>query len=169
MAQGRLGPGDSFACEPELGPPGTVAGSDRHPCAHRRSIAQAPGATPCTTSVRAAAKAATVPRTSPDESIVLADALASLPVTPAATTSRVAVDNDRVRVVLFAFDTGEQLTEHTASVPVVVHLLRGTMRFEVAGEAHELTAGDVVYLAAEEQHALEAHEPALLSLVMVRA
>jgi quercetin dioxygenase-like cupin family protein len=39
---------------------------------------------------------------------------------------------------------------------------------QVAGADHELVAGDVVFLPAEAKHALEAHEPSLLSLVMVR-
>jgi quercetin dioxygenase-like cupin family protein len=107
-------------------------------------------------------------RTPASEPVVVAGTAAALPVTDAATTSRVLVDNDAVRVVAFSFDTGEQLTEHTASVPVVLQLLRGTMRVQVAGADHELVAGDVVFLPAEAKHALEAHEPSLLSLVMVR-
>lgn len=103
-----------------------------------------------------------------EESVVLTGVAEELPVTPQATTSRVAVDNEVVRVVLFAFDTGEQLTEHTAAMPALVQLIRGTMRFEVAGETHELTAGDCVYLAAHEPHGLTAHEPCLMSLALVR-
>jgi quercetin dioxygenase-like cupin family protein len=107
-------------------------------------------------------------RTPADDPVVFAGTVEALPVTEAATTSRVLVDNDAVRVVGFSFDTGEQLTEHTASVPVVLQLLRGAMRVQVAGVDHEVTAGDVVYLPAEAKHALEAHEPSLLTLVMVR-
>ena len=107
-------------------------------------------------------------RTSADRSQVVSHVADELPVTPSATTSRALVDNDAVRVVAFAFDTGEQLTEHTAAMPVVVQLLSGDLRFEVAGETHRLAAGDCVYLAPGELHALEALTPALVSLVMVR-
>jgi quercetin dioxygenase-like cupin family protein len=108
-------------------------------------------------------------RTPEDQSLVVSGLTEQLPVTASATTSRSLVDNDRVRVVAFAFDTGEQLTEHTATMPVVVQVLQGRMRFEVAGEAHHLAAGDVVYLAANEPHSLEALEPTLMTLVMVRS
>lgn len=91
-----------------------------------------------------------------------------LPVVAGATTSRALVDNEAVRVVLFTFDAGEQLTEHTASMPVVVQLVRGRLRFEVDGQAHDLMAGDVVYLAPGASHALQATEPSLVSLVMLR-
>jgi quercetin dioxygenase-like cupin family protein len=108
-----------------------------------------------------------VPRTPVDESVVIADLASELPITPSATTSRVVVANDAVRVVVFAFDAGEQLTEHTSTKAVVVQVLRGALRFEVAGAAHDLGVGDVVYLAPDEVHALEAIEPSLVSLVMV--
>jgi quercetin dioxygenase-like cupin family protein len=107
-------------------------------------------------------------RTSEDDSMVVSGLAEALPVTASATTSRSLVDNERVRVVAFAFDTGEQLTEHTASMPVVVQLITGSMRFDVAGETHQLTGGDCVYLAANEAHSLEALEPCLMSLVMIR-
>lgn len=107
-------------------------------------------------------------RTSSDESLVVTGLATALPINEAATTSRSLVDNDRVRVVAFTFDTGEQLTDHTATMPVVVQLISGSMRFDVAGESHHLGVGDCVYLAANETHALEALEPSRLSLVMIR-
>jgi quercetin dioxygenase-like cupin family protein len=109
-----------------------------------------------------------VGRTPEDQFLVVSGLAEALPVTASATTSRTMVDNERVRVVAFAFDAGEQLTEHTASMPVVVQLLTGSMRFDVAGESHQLTAGDCVYLPANEAHSLEALEPCLMSLVMIR-
>lgn len=102
-----------------------------------------------------------------DISQVVTDVAEELPITRSATTSRALVDNDAVRVVTFAFDTGEQLTEHTAAVPVVVQLLTGRITFTVAGQEHELQPADCVYLAPREPHSLEALEPSLLSLVMV--
>jgi quercetin dioxygenase-like cupin family protein len=108
-----------------------------------------------------------VPRTPVDESVVVAHLATELPITPSATTSRVVVANDAMRVVVFAFDAGEQLTEHTSTKAVAVQVLRGALRFEVAGASHDLVAGDLVYLAPDERHALEAVEASLVSLVMV--
>ncbi len=107
-------------------------------------------------------------RTPTDRSLVVSGLAEALPISTAATTSRSLVDNDHVRVVTFAFDTGEQLTEHTAAMPVVVQMIAGTVRFEVIGETHDLGPGDCVYLAAKEPHSLEALEPSRLSLVMLR-
>ena len=103
-----------------------------------------------------------------DQPAVFTGTLDAVPVVEAATTSRVAIDNATARVVVFSFDAGEQLTEHTATVPVVVQLVTGRMRFNVAGTDHELAAGDLVYLPPNEVHALEAHEPSHLALTMLR-
>ena len=93
--------------------------------------------------------------------------LAGLPVTPQSTTSRVVVDNPALRVVAFAFDEGEMLTDHSSPRAVVVHLLDGAIRFTVGGEEHAMVPGDVIYLAPGERHALVADAPSHLSLVMV--
>lgn len=104
----------------------------------------------------------------PGTETVVVDTLAEvLPISPSATTSRTLVDNEHVRVVAFTFDTGEQLTEHTAAMPVVVQVVSGSMRFEVGSQAHHLDAGDCVYLPPREPHSLEALEPCRMSLVMV--
>lgn len=106
-------------------------------------------------------------RTDVTTSLAVTGLLAKLPVTESSTTSRVVVDNPALRVVVFAFDAGELLTEHTSPRAVVVSLLDGAMRFTVGDVEHVLAPGDVVYLAPGERHALVADAPSRLSLVMV--
>lgn len=90
-----------------------------------------------------------------------------LPVVDSSTTSRVLVNNDLLRVVQFTFDAGEQLTEHSSPRAVACLLNSGRMRFTVAGKPHEMGAGDVIYLAPDERHALVAETACRLTLVMV--
>lgn len=101
------------------------------------------------------------------ESAVATGLLSELPVPAQATTSRVVINNEALRVVVFAMDTGQELTEHASPRAVTVHVLDGEMRFSVGGTPHDLTAGDVVYLAPEERHALVAQSPCRFCLVMV--
>ncbi len=110
------------------------------------------------------AGAAATPST---ESEVFTDLLQKLPILQEATTSRVVLNNDLVRFVLFSFDAGQLLTEHASPKAVVVQLLSGKMEFSVAGEISVLTAGDIVYLAPGERHALTALDPCHMSLTMV--
>lgn len=101
------------------------------------------------------------------ESLVVADLAAQLPIAAQATTSRVVVNNDAVRVVVFAMDADQELTEHAAPRPVVVQVLAGSLTFRVAGATSELGPGDVVYLAPDERHSLVATSPSRFALVML--
>lgn len=101
------------------------------------------------------------------ESVGVRNVLAELPVTREATTSRVLVNNPLLRVVDFAFDAGQLLTEHSSPRAVVVTLLDGTMDFDLEGETHSLVAGDVLYMAPGATHALRATTACHLQLVMV--
>jgi quercetin dioxygenase-like cupin family protein len=91
---------------------------------------------------------------------------ADLPVPSEATTSRTVVNNDAVRVVAFAMDLGQELTDHSAPRPVVVQVIEGDLAFTVAGHRHELSAGDVVYLAPSARHSVVALSPCRFVLVM---
>lgn len=93
--------------------------------------------------------------------------LDALPVGTESVTSRVVVNNPLIRVVYFAFDTGEMLTDHSSPRAVVVQLLDGAVRLGYDGVEHALRPGDVVYLAPGTVHAVVADAPSHLSLVMV--
>ena len=108
-----------------------------------------------------------MPTTERDQSVVHTGVLADLPVTREATTSRVLVNNPLLRVVDFAFDEGQLLTEHSSPRAVVVTLLSGTMDFDLGSETHHLTPGDVLYMAPGAVHALRATSPCHMQLVMV--
>jgi quercetin dioxygenase-like cupin family protein len=107
-------------------------------------------------------------RTTPlSESVVTTGLLDAMPVSESSITSRVVVNNPLLRVVLFAFDAGEMLTEHSSSRAVVVQLLDGRMDFTLGDTTSTMLPGDVIYMEPGARHALVALEPSHLSLVMV--
>lgn len=91
---------------------------------------------------------------------------AELPIVKSATTSRVVVNNPLMRVVVFAFDTGQELTEHATPRAVIVQLNSGKMSFTIEGEESTLDAGDIVYLAPGLRMRC-APEPCHLTLTLV--
>ena len=91
----------------------------------------------------------------------------ALPVSEEATTSRVVVNNDVLRTVIFTFDAGQVLTEHSSPRAVIVTLLEGEMDFSIGERTERMSAGDVIYLAPGERHALTAVTPCRMQLVMV--
>ncbi|WP_336250368.1 cupin domain-containing protein [Stomatohabitans albus] len=106
--------------------------------------------------------------TSPvSQSGVYTGLLDELPVAKDATTSRTVVKNDVLSQVLFSFDAGQALTEHASPKAVIVQILNGKMNFTVGGKTTLLQTGDVIYLAPNDPHALEAVEPCHMALTMV--
>ncbi len=101
------------------------------------------------------------------ESKIFTDLIEELPITREATTSRVVVNNEVLRFLLFSFDAGQVLTEHSSTRAVIVQLLSGKMEFTVGDTTAILSAGDVVYLAPDDRHALTALEPCHMALTMV--
>ena len=91
----------------------------------------------------------------------------ALPISKEATTSRVVVNNDVLRTVIFTFDAGQLLTEHASPKAVVVTLLKGEMDFSIGERTERMTAGDVIYLAPGDRHALTAVTECRMQLVMV--
>lgn len=77
-------------------------------------------------------------------------------------------DND-VKVVLMALDSGQELSEHTASMPAVIEMLAGRARVTLGEDAHELQAGAWVYMPANLKHSVLATTPTTLLLTLVKA
>ena len=88
---------------------------------------------------------------------------------PGAIVSRVLTKNDHCNLTLFAFDAGQELTEHTSPFDAYVLLLDGKMQITVGGKMVEPGAGDAVLMPATVPHALRAQAPAKMLLVMVRS
>ncbi|MGN8244139.1 cupin domain-containing protein [Cellulomonas soli] len=88
-------------------------------------------------------------------------------VQPESTVSRTVLRADGVRLVLFAFDAGQVLTEHTAAMPVLLQTLDGHLRIGAAGRVVDLVPGGVVHLDTRVPHTVEALEPSRLLLTMI--
>jgi len=85
------------------------------------------------------------------------------------TVSKVVAKDDPLRLVMFAFDVGEELTEHTASLPVVIQVIEGAVTIEASGERVQLSAGGWLFLEPNEPHTVVADQPTKMLLTMVRS
>lgn len=83
------------------------------------------------------------------------------------TVSTTALRAEGVRLVLFAFDVGEELSEHTAAVPVLLQALEGELRVEASGQMMDLRPGDLIHLASREPHSVKATLPSIMLLTML--
>jgi quercetin dioxygenase-like cupin family protein len=71
-------------------------------------------------------------------------------------------------VTLFAFDTGEALSEHSAPFEALLIGVDGSAEVSMLGELHEINAGDLLRLPPKAPHSLRALTPFKMLLVMMR-
>lgn len=97
----------------------------------------------------------------------LADVASMVDIAPDSTVSRTVLKAEGVRLVLFAFDEGQELTEHTAAVPVLVQALDGRLLVTAAGREVELRPGGILHFGSRLPHAVLALEPSRMLLTML--
>lgn len=89
-------------------------------------------------------------------------------VPPDGTLSRTVHQDDHAKVVVFAFDTGQELSEHKAGTAATAVVTRGRLLFTLAGETFPLGEGGFVHMPAGAPHALRAEEPTVMLLTLLR-
>ena len=85
-----------------------------------------------------------------------------------AIVSRSLVENDHHKIILFTLSAGQELSEHTASVPASIHVLAGEGTVELAGKEHDARPGMLYYMPAELRHAVRARGDLAFLLTMFR-
>ena len=88
---------------------------------------------------------------------------------PGAVVSRTIVKKPTGTVTLFAFDQGQELSEHTTPFDALVYVLDGEVRVTISGEPLDLVAGQMLVMPADRPHALKATERFKMLLVMIRS
>lgn len=78
------------------------------------------------------------------------------------------LETARLKLVLFCMEAGQQLSEHTASMPAIIHVLSGRGTLTLGDQAQEVSPGRLVYMPAGTVHALQAQENLVFLLTLVR-
>ncbi len=82
--------------------------------------------------------------------------------------SRQITKADAGNVTLFAFDAGQELSEHTAPFDALVHVLDGEAEIVISGKSYALAEGDAIIMPANEPHAVKAPSRFKMLLTMIR-
>lgn len=82
--------------------------------------------------------------------------------------SRTLFDDARVKVVLFGFGAGQELSEHTASKPAIVHFLQGEAVLTLGDDRIDAVAGTWAHMTAGLKHAIQARTPTLMLLLLLK-
>jgi len=82
--------------------------------------------------------------------------------------SRAIHTDDDVRVVLFSFAAGQQLSDHTAAMPVTLEIVEGEARIALGDEVVEGRPGTWVHLPANLPHSVLARTPVTMLLTLLK-
>ena len=101
------------------------------------------------------------------ESTVFADLRAEVEVPAGGILSRTVHRDEFASLTVFAFDTGQELTEHTAARPAIIEVLDGTAEVHVGAEVHHLGAGGWLAMPPRTPHSVLATSPLKLALLLI--
>ena len=82
--------------------------------------------------------------------------------------SRQVIKETGGNISLFAFDKGQELSEHTAPFDALVQVLDGKVEIKIAGKEYLLEQGSSIIMPAGIPHAVRAVERFKMLLTMIR-
>lgn len=91
-------------------------------------------------------------------------------VTPPAdgTLSRTLYNDDHVKVVLFGFAAGEELSEHTSSMHAVIQVIQGEADITLGSEKKTTAAGSWMHMQPKLKHSVKARTPVVMLLTLLK-
>lgn len=104
--------------------------------------------------------------TTPSSEVLNVNALADYQT--GAIVSRQVTKAEAGNVTMFAFDEGQELSEHTAPFDALVHVLDGEVEIKISGKPYTLKAGEAIIMPANEPHAVKALRKFKMLLTMIR-
>lgn len=82
--------------------------------------------------------------------------------------SRTLVNRKGGTLTLFAFDTGQSLSEHTAPFDAVAQILDGEADITITGQGFHLRSGETILMPANQPHAVNAPQKFKMLLTMIK-
>lgn len=88
---------------------------------------------------------------------------------PNSIISRTIHADDHVKVVLFGFAAGQELSEHTASQPAILHILQGEGHLTLGEDTLAATTGTWAYMPPHLRHSIVAKTPLVMLLLLIKS
>ncbi|MCA9249402.1 MAG: cupin domain-containing protein [Planctomycetales bacterium] len=77
-------------------------------------------------------------------------------------------NDDGVKAVLFGFGSGQELSEHTASMPAILHFVEGNATVTLGDEVVRAQAGTWIHMPANLQHSIIAETKVVMLLLLLK-
>ena len=82
--------------------------------------------------------------------------------------SRTIFNDEKVKAVIFGFGQGEELSEHTASMPAILQFLQGEATVTLGDDTLLAKAGTWVHMPTGQRHSIQAKTPLVMLLLLLR-
>jgi quercetin dioxygenase-like cupin family protein len=82
--------------------------------------------------------------------------------------SRTLYDDSDVKVVLFGFSSGHELSAHTAPMPAALYFLEGEADLTLGADTQAVKAGAFAHMPPYLNHAIVAKTPLVMLLIMMK-
>lgn len=105
-----------------------------------------------------------------EQPYTLVEDLASLiAIQPESIVSRTFYRGERFKAILFGFDSGQELSEHTSSHAAIIQIAQGEATVTLGEDRHELRAGSWIHMLPRLKHSIHARTPLIMLLLMFEA
>ena len=88
---------------------------------------------------------------------------------PDSIVSRTVHDDETVKAILFGFAAGQSLSEHTASMGAIIHILEGEATLTLGDDVKAAGAGTWVHMAPRLAHSVDAKTPLKMLLLLLKS
>jgi quercetin dioxygenase-like cupin family protein len=82
--------------------------------------------------------------------------------------SRTLYNDDQLKLVLFGFSEGQELSAHTAPMPASIYFLKGEGSLTLGDEQMPVHAGSFAHMTPNLRHAIVAQTPLVMLLAIMK-
>ena len=101
--------------------------------------------------------------------LYIADLQQQIPEIPTdSIVSRTVHNDDEVKVILFGFAAGQELSEHTAAMPAMLYFAQGEAALTLGDDALNAQPGTFAYMPPHLSHSIVAKTPVVMLLLMFK-
>ena len=83
--------------------------------------------------------------------------------------SHTVYNDDQVKLILFGFAPGQELTAHTAPMPATMCFLEGDAKVTRGADTTDVKPGALIHMQPNRTHAIVAQTPVRMLLTLVKA
>ena len=82
--------------------------------------------------------------------------------------SRTLYNDDRLKAVAFGFAQGEELSEHTAAMPAILHFIQGRAKVTLGDDGRDAEPGTWIHMPTGQRHGIQARTPLVMLLLLIK-